>query len=250
VGEGEASALIPAMTADLNPAGLGFRATQRIEPETKVRIDLRLGSQMIPIDGVVRYAKAERSHLGDVYMHGLEFVDLPVADRDSIEVYCTRHSMPMWRMRYRQSIDIITRANEVMNNSRDERRRLVGLPASVAITAAENAEPASLPGMLILEELSEHGARLIGPDPIAPGTGVTFTVPGATLSGRGTVRHVQSLRTSVAVLFSMGIELESAPRPGRSLLPRFVTRALATDSAGARVPVLSAGRSNSSVHAA
>src|SRR6185437_11261294 len=39
--------LIPAMTADLNSAGLGFRTTQRIEPESPVTIDLPLGAHSV-----------------------------------------------------------------------------------------------------------------------------------------------------------------------------------------------------------
>ncbi|MBA3670989.1 MAG: glycosyltransferase [Gemmatimonadaceae bacterium] len=213
---GETSSWIPAMTADLNPAGLGFRSTQRVEPGSKVEIELPLSPQHVTTIGEVRYASEEQTHLGLVYMHGVLFDELPMEARDAIELYCTHHSMPMWRLKYRQSIDIMTRTAEVMRNLRGGgRRRLVGLPARVRVEGGEGVTAAELPGMMILEEISTKGARLIGDAPITPGLVISFDVPGAGVSGRGTVRHVQSLRTSVAVLFSMGIQFDEPPRPDR-----------------------------------
>jgi len=46
-------------------------------------------------------------------------------------------------------------------------------------------------------------------------------VPGAAIAGAGTVRHVQSLRTPVAILFSMGIEFEPQRPAPRWSMPRF-----------------------------
>jgi hypothetical protein len=37
-------------------------------------------------------------------------------------------------------------------------------------------------------------------------------VPGGSLKGIGTVRHVQSLQTDLAVLFSIGVEFPGAKR--------------------------------------
>jgi hypothetical protein len=53
---------------------------------------------------------------------------------------------------------------------------------------------------------------LISDAPIAPGTTISFDVPGASVTGTGTVRHVQSLQTDLAVLFSIGVEFPVAPR--------------------------------------
>jgi cellulose synthase (UDP-forming) len=206
VGDATAPTLVPAMTADLNPSGLGFRSTVRVEPGAQVSIELPLGARRIQATGQVRHVAEERSHLGKVYMHGVEFDPLDVETRDAIELYCTQHSMPMWRMKYRQSIDILTLATQVMRNVRGQKRRLAGLPAKVTLAAATDA-----PRMLILEEMSDGGARLVGDAPIDPGTRITFDVPGAKISGGGTVRHVQALQTSIAVLFSMGVEFDSVP---------------------------------------
>jgi hypothetical protein len=148
-------------------------------------------------------------------MHGVEFDELPVEARDTIERYCTQHSMPVWRMKYRQSIDILTLATQVLKNLRGKRRRLAGLPAKVV---AGPEGPAAETRLLILEELSDGGARLVGDAPIEPGTRVTFDVPGARISGGGTVRHVQALQTSIAVLFSMGVEFDSVPVARRRFL--------------------------------
>jgi cellulose synthase (UDP-forming) len=201
-------AAVPALTADLNPAGLGFRATQRIEPGSKVTIALPLLPNRVVTVGEVRHVEEEQTHLGRVFMHGVEFGELPMEDRDTIELYCTQHAMPMWRIRYRQSIDIMTRTAELVQNARGRRRKLIGLPAMVHT----NGAGATTTRMFILEDVSARGARLIGDTALDPGTHVSFDVPGATVKGAGTVRHVQSLQTNLAVLFSMGVEFEQQMR--------------------------------------
>jgi len=155
------------------------------------------------LTGEVRHVEEEHSHLGAVYMHGVAFGELPIEVSDAIELHCTSHSMPAWRGKYRQSIDILTRAGEIMRNLRGQRRRLAGLPARIVSGVGLNA----LPGTLILEDISGNGARLVGASPIPPGTRISFEVPGAQVSGAGVVRHVQMLSTSSAALFSMGVEL-------------------------------------------
>jgi cellulose synthase (UDP-forming) len=222
----EGAVLVPAMTADLNPTGLGFRSTQRIEPATKVTLQLPLSSGVITVTGDVRYVQPEQSHFGAVFMHGVEFADMPVEVSDVIELHCTHHAMPAWREKYRQSIDIITRAGEVMRNLRGQKRRLAGLPARLSF-GGPGTSP--VPRMMILEEMSDNGARIVGAEPIQPGTQVSFEVPGASVRGSGVVRHVQMLPTLTTSLFSMGIELEGvrAPRGCCSLL----TRARATPDA-------------------
>ena len=209
---------IPALTADLNPTGLGFRSTQRVEPLSMVTFELPIGRQPLTVSGEVRHVHVEPSQFGAIYMHGVEFSELPIDVRDAIELHCTNHAMPAWRQKYRQSIDILTRANEIIRNLRGQKRRLAGLPARITIgNAAASAGP-----MMILEEMSEGGARVIGGDPISPGTRVHFEVPGVDVRGSGVVRHVQMLPTQTNSLFSMGIELDGArvPRGWRSLLSR------------------------------
>jgi hypothetical protein len=64
-----------------------------------------------------------------------------------------------------------------------------------------------LPALMILEDISETGARLVGSVPVAPGTTVIFDVPGTSLRRSGVVRHVQALQSQLSVLFSMGVSL-------------------------------------------
>lgn len=202
--------VIPAMTSDLNADGLAFRATCRVEEGTTVSIVLPLGGQRIATTGRVRHVEREPSVHGELFMHGVSFDELPMESRDAIELYCTQHSMPVWRMRYRQSIDIVRLAGEMMTNSRGSRRRLVGLPAIVRTIGGDGDDRAELTRTLVLEELGVTGAGLVGDIPIAPGTRVSFVVPGCSLQGAGVVRHVQTIQTSVAVMFSMGVELDGA----------------------------------------
>lgn len=216
------SALVPAMTADLNPAGVGFRATQRIEPGTRVAIELPLSPTSVTTVGEIRHVAEHDTHLGRVFMHGVSFIDLPITARDAIELYCTQHSMPVWRLRYRQSIDIVTLASETMRNLRGQRRRLAGLPAHVHLVQPDPTEP-DAGRLLILEDLSAGGARLVGDAPISPGTSIRFDVPGAALARTGIVRHVQALQTPVSVLFSMGVQLDGG-EPAQRLLPSFRRR--------------------------
>lgn len=200
--------LAPAITTDLNPAGLGFKSTRRFEVETPVRMMLSLASEQVEVHGTVRHVAEERSSYGNVFVHGVLFGNMPMETRDAIELHCTHHAMPMWRLQYRQSIDIVTRAGEVMRNLRGDKRRLVGLPATVHVIAGDGLDAGDLPGSLILDEMSERGARLISTEPIAPQTTIRFEVPGTTISASGTVRHVRSLETPAHVLFSMGVALD------------------------------------------
>src|SRR5688572_3932255 len=94
---GAAPEPVLAMTADLNPTGLGFRATQKGEAGSSVTFELPIGPVPLTLTGEVRHVEEERSHLGTVYMHGVAFADMPVNLRDAIELHCTQHSMPVWR---------------------------------------------------------------------------------------------------------------------------------------------------------
>ena len=204
---GETATIFPAITVDLNPTGLGFRATHKVEEGTQVAIQLPLATERVWTIGEVRFVHREPSRFGDVHMHGVEFGDMPIEVRDAIELHCTQHAMPMWRLKYRQSIDIMTRTAEVVRNLRGDRRRIIGLPATVSLVQDYGRDAVELPQMLILEEMSARGARVVGDAPIAPGTQITVDVPGASITLAGTVRHVRSLETPIQVLFSMGLEL-------------------------------------------
>lgn len=220
-----APALLPALTVDLNPSGLGFRSTQKVATGSKVSIPLALANGEVLTSGEVRHVSEQSSQWGKVYMHGVAFGDLPMHIKDAIELHCTQHAMPAWRLRYRQNIDIMTRAQEMVRNLRSQKRRLVGLPAKVVVEGIEgtvgNTFAEGEATMLILEEISEKGARLVGTSALVPGTRIHFDVPGITVSGRGTVRHVRMMETPMAIMYTMGIELDKVSR-GR--LAKFLKR--------------------------
>src|SRR5687768_4677779 len=186
--EDGAATVFPAITVDLNPTGLGFRSTHKVESGTQVAMKLPLSTERVWVIGEVRFVHMEASRFGEVYVHGVEFGELPIEVRDAIELHCTQHAMPMWRPKYRQSIDIITRANEVVRNLRGDRRRIIGLPATVSLVKGFSGETVELPQMLILEEMSTRGARVVGDAPIPPGTAITVDVSGAAITLAGTVR--------------------------------------------------------------
>jgi hypothetical protein len=204
-------AFLPALTTDLNPAGVGFRSTHRLEPGTSVEFDLPLATGAVPVTGEVRHVTEQATKLGDIHTHGVAFSDLPAPTKDAIELHCTQHAMPAWRLRYRQSIDIMTRTAEIFHNMRGDRRRMVGLPARVGAARPDDDELVAVDELVILEEISANGALLLGNFAFDPGTLLRFEVPGTEIAGEGYVRHVRALETSVATQFSMGLELTSTP---------------------------------------
>jgi cellulose synthase (UDP-forming) len=222
--------IMPALTTDLNPAGVGFRSTHRIEPGTQVDFDLPLASGVVSVSGEVRHVTEQTTKLGDIHTHGVAFGELPATTRDAIELHCTQHAMPSWRMKYRQSIDIMTRTSEVMRNMRGGRRGLVRLPARVGAARPGEDEITTLDDLVILEEISGRGARLLGNFAFEPGTRLRFDVPGTDISGEGVVRHVSALETHMAIQFSMGLELNG--HESRRLLPQGAQLALPPATGG------------------
>jgi cellulose synthase (UDP-forming) len=213
--------LLQALTTNLNPAGAGFRSTARLASGTRVRIQLPLASGVVGVTGEVRHVGEGASAYGPTFEHGVAFRDLPMNVRDAIELHCTHHAMPSWRLKYRQSIDILTRASEVVRNRRRERRSLVRLPVRVSLTSDGGQSTVSAAELFILEELSERGARLLGRAFIAPGTEITFQVPEHGTVRRGMVQYVNVFETPLAVTFSMGIALLPLSA-GRGAVPQAV----------------------------
>jgi cellulose synthase (UDP-forming) len=193
-----------ALTHDLNPLGVAFRSTQTFEPDTELEVDLPLSTRPVAARGRVVHVEPTQTAYGTIYLHGVRFSAMPLEDRDAIELHCTQHSVPMWRKRYRQSLDFFSKATEIMRNSRGERRRLVQLPAQLRI---QTSDLQSEMGAGLLEEVSEYGARLLVENPIAPGTAVSFDVPGTRISGSGTVVFSQALESPMSVRFIIGLKL-------------------------------------------
>src|SRR6267378_2749404 len=192
-----------ALTQDLNPAGLGFRASFALPKDAKIRIALPLAQGTYDVSGRVMHI--EKSYAGNnpVYTHGVQFDDLSVETRDAIELHCTHHSVPMWRMKYRQSLNLFNKAVEVVANIRGEKRFFVQLPARVIIEGEDGEPPTE--GLALLEDVSEKGARLLMEVPVPPNRVIHFEVPGTNFSGTGRVVFNRTLESPMKVRFVVGL---------------------------------------------
>ena len=192
-----------ALTQDLNPGGLAFRASFALPKSATVRVALPLAQGAYDVSGRVMHI--EKSYTGNnpVYTHGVQFDDLPVETRDAIELHCTHHSVPMWRMKYRQSLNLFNKAVEMVANIRGEKRFFVQLPARVLIEGEEGEPPTE--GLALLEDVSARGARLLMEVPVPPNRLVQFDVPGTTFSGNGRVVFNRTLESPMKVRFVVGL---------------------------------------------
>lgn len=201
-----------AMTNNLNPGGMAFRSTFEVPPGTKLHATLPLSTGTVQVEGEVLHVKHEETRHGRVFIHGVEFSDVPMPVRDSIEMHCTQHTVPIWRKRYRQSVDVIARASEVMRNARAGRRTRVQLPARLVLGEGDDQMIAGG----LLEEMSAQGARILVEAEVLPGTLVRFDVPGTGIQGNGTVVSARTLESPMSVRFSIGVRLDRAVH-GRAL---------------------------------
>ena len=200
-----------ALTQDLNPTGLAFRAAFRLPPGINVQTSLPLASGPVDVTGTVMHVEKGMTAGTQVFTHGVQFTGLPIETRDEIELHCMHYSVPMWRMKYRQSVNLLSKAAEMVANIRGERRYLVQLPARVIIEN-EAGEPAT-ELLALLEDVSQGGARLLMETPIAPQTVVTFEVPGTSFSGKARVVFNRILESPMKVRFVVG--LARMPRESR-----------------------------------
>ena len=207
-----------ALIENLNPLGAGFRSSRRYEPGTELKLALRLSTGVVDVTGIVVHTNAGESELGTIYSHGVRFDEVSIAARDKIELHCTHHSVPMWRKRYRQSLDFFGKASEVFSNARGGRRYTVQLPVQLSIEGPDGTVRDETGGLL--EEVSARGARLLVENPIAPGTTVRFGVAGTTLEGVGRVVFSSALESPMSVRFNVGLALQ-----GGSPLPMLRHRA-------------------------
>ena len=190
---------------NLNPTGIAFRSTFEIPRDTEVVTTLPLSTGTIEARGRVVHTAVEAAPHGQVFVQGVQFHKLPIADSDAIETHCMQHTVPIWRKRHRQSVDIIARAGEVLRNARSAPRLRVQLPARIKVL--EDWQTArAIEGLL--EELSPHGASLLVDTAVLPGTRLQFDVPGTSVSGTGVVVFAQELGSAAGVRFVLGVELE------------------------------------------
>ena len=205
-----------AMTQDLNPSGLAFRAVYRHEPGNKLDIELPLGQQTLRVRATVARVNEIKTGYGRVFEHGVAFDDVPVGTRDVIEVYCMQHSVPAWRLRYRQSMPVFEHVAGWLNDQRSAKRRPVQLPAVVHVRP-KGANALVDTGIALLENVSPHGAQLIMENPLEPGTPLRFDVPGTALSGRGRVVFSRAFESPMNVRFAVGVSLDRSPTPATGI---------------------------------
>jgi cellulose synthase/poly-beta-1,6-N-acetylglucosamine synthase-like glycosyltransferase len=191
------------LTQDLNPTGLAFRASSQLPDGSQIRVSLPLASGTFDVTGKVVHIEKGFARGNAVYTHGVQFDDLPIETRDAIELHCTHHSVPMWRMKYRQSVNLVGRAVERLANIRGERRYVVKLPARVTVEG-EGAD-GTTEGLALLEDLSPRGARLLMETPVAPNSVIYFEVPGTNFSGKGRVVFNRILESPMKTRFVVGI---------------------------------------------
>jgi hypothetical protein len=182
---------------------MAFRASFALPEKTRIKMALPLASGPVDVSG--RVLHIEKSYTGNnaIYTHGVQFDDLPFKTRDAIELHCTHHSVPMWRMKYRQSLNFFNKATELVANTRGEKRFSVQLPARVTVETQDGEIPAE--GLALLEDVSRSGARLLMEVPVPPDRVVSFEVPGTTFSGKGRVVFNRTLETPMKVRFVVGL---------------------------------------------
>lgn len=198
-----AASAFAATVQDLNTGGLSFRATERLEPGTQVDIPLALTTALVATRGAVRRLTPIKTRFGHVYVHGVQFDDeLPIADRDAIELHCTQHAVPLWQRRYRQSVHVLRHFAERMRDLRVAHRRPVQLPAVIRVHGTDTQ---TISTVALLEEVSRDGARLIMDAPALPGSTVEYEVPGTALKGAGTVVFNRAFESPRNIRFAVGI---------------------------------------------
>jgi len=193
-----------ASVQDLNPDGMSFRSTTAFDPQTRIAFALTLSTGLVHLTGRVMHVEPVQLRHGVVHTHGIRFDPMPMEDRDAIELHCTRHAVPVWRQRYRQSLDVFSRITERLRNARVANRETVQLAANVAVDGHETSA-----GDAFLEEVSPAGARLLMEQPVAPGSVVRFDVPGTALKGDGRVVSSRALESDIGVRFAVGIRYDN-----------------------------------------
>jgi cellulose synthase (UDP-forming) len=210
--DGDRHIRLHAVTLNLNPQGMAFRSTGQLEPGLRVSTRLPLSTGVVQVYGTVQHIRTEKRGRQLVHVHGVEFGDLPPGTRDDIEMHCTHHAVPLWRLRYTQSVQILDRAVELLRkNTRHGRRRRVGLPATVQVRDAETGKLRQT--VVLLEEAGAGGVRLLAEELFAPGSLVSYEVPGTAVNGVGRVVFVRMLESPIAARYVIGLSTEAAAEP-------------------------------------
>lgn len=202
------------LTEDLNPRGAAFRAPAALEKGTRVRITLPLVTGEVTAEGEVTNVRAGPNQRGRSYIHGVEFHDLSVNDRDRIELHCIHHAVSIRRLRYREAFDVFGSMFRLLYDERSGRRERVRFPVSIHVEPDGEGEPWREAGVGLLDEVSAGGARLIVVGQLfAPGTRLEYRINGLDEAPmRGEVVYTRAFQTPAGVCFAMGLRRDAPPR--------------------------------------
>ncbi len=205
------------VSENLNVAGMALRTMQPLPTGSWVEVQLPLAPRSVDVKGRVVYQLRTATQHGDIYVHGVEFVNLPWPMRDTIELHCSQHAMPIGRQRYHAVASAIGSALRKVRDPRSQRRVAVDLPVQVEQIGANGS--AAL-GLALWEDVSAHGARIVLDQRVEPGAVLQLQIPDTDRAVRGTVVFVRPFESAVGVRFVIGLRRDDAPvRPVKSVRP-------------------------------
>ncbi len=222
---------IVAVTEDLNASGLRFRCATEFPAGSMIRLELPLATGRVMVMGEVMHAEQLGKKKSRIFVHGVQFKDVPLNVRDAIELHCTHHAVPIWQLRYRTAVQLFARAQDWGRNTRGERRRRINLPAHVTVSKEARGVKGPLERIAFMEDISRNGARLILDEPLPPDTLVRFQIPGTEIRGRGRTVFSKAMETPLGVRFVVGVRrlakegtkpAQRRPRPLQRLADRIV----------------------------
>jgi cellulose synthase/poly-beta-1,6-N-acetylglucosamine synthase-like glycosyltransferase len=195
---------VPAVSVNLNPDGVGVRTTYPISPGSRTRVHLPLETRHVTATGRVVH-RERRSVAGvEVFVYGVEFDDLPAADRDAIDLHCSHHEVPAQRLAYVETNEAFRKFARWLHDPRRERRRSMDLPATIT---AEGFDGEARLGYLV--ETSATGARLVVDRPVRPGARLRYDVPEADMRRSGVVASVRHMTTPMGTLYALGVRTQA-----------------------------------------
>ena len=219
--DGKLTAVELAVTENLNPYGISIRSMHPLSRAERVELDLPLSAGEVAVRGRIVHSRTEDTEYGTVHVHGIEFTDLDLATRDTIELHCAHHAAPLDRQRYEESGgSTIAETFRRLRDLRKDKRIQVGMPARVFV--GNNGQQREI-GYGLLEEVSSTGARLLISHPIAPDSFIRVEIPNSNIAAEGQTVFVHALETSVGVRFIVGIDT----RPVIAVTPESVQQRLA-----------------------
>lgn len=205
-----------ALAVDLNAVGMRFRCAEPLKPGTRLEVTLPLATGTHVVHGRVLHQSSSPRKSAQLYSHGVRFQDVPLNVRDAIELHCTQHAVPIWQLQHRVSFDVFARADQLIRNSRGERRRRVRLPAVVSIEKGARGVKGAPERLALLDDISASGARLVLNEPVPPETRIRFEVPGTQIRAQGRVIFSRALHTPVGVRFAVGVRRSAVPAASRT----------------------------------